>query len=252
VTSARADKNRVQSVDRAVGLLRAVAAARGSQAVVRELAAASRLNRITAWRILRTLEAQGMVHRDPRTREYAIGTTVVDLARAAPSDTWTARAHRQLETLCLQTREIMALALHEDGDLRYVDEVMPPGATDASWLGGNADPKHATSSGKVFLAYSGLPLRSLVAEPLERYTGTTVGTLAALEDELAQVRAQGYALCRGEWMPDLWGVSAPLLAADGQLVGALSCWGPASRGEPERFAALGSLIRDAARGLFSI
>jgi IclR family acetate operon transcriptional repressor len=246
------DKGRVQSVDRAADLLRAVAAARGQHAVVRELAGATGLNRATAWRILRTLEAQGMVHRDPRTREYTIGTTVVDLARSAPTDTWTSRARRQLETLSLQTREITALALHDGGDLRYVDEVMPPGTTDQSWLGSNVDPKHATSSGKVLLAYAGRPVRSFVDDPLERYTETTITSMQALEDEIAQVRSQGYALCRGEWRSNLWGVSAPLMAPDQRLLGALSCWGPASRGEPDRFAALGSLVREAARGLVTI
>lgn len=250
--AAGVDKGRVQSVGRAVDLLRAVASAHGPQAVVRELATATGLNRATAWRILRTLEAQGMVHRDPRTREYAIGSTVVDLARAAPADTWAARAHRQLQTLSLQTREVMALALHEDGDLRYVDEIMPPGSTDRSWLGGNADPKHATSSGKVFLAYADGPIRSSLDEPLTRYTSSTITTVQGLVDELAEIRTQGYGLCRGEWRPDLWGVSAPLLAPDGSLVGVLSCWGPASRGEPDRFAALGTMVRDAARGLLTV
>jgi IclR family acetate operon transcriptional repressor len=246
------DKVRVQSVERAADLLRAVAAARGPQAVVRELAATTRLNRATAWRILRTLEQQGMVHRDPRTREYTIGTTVVDLARSAPSDTWASRAHRQLETLSHQTRETFALALNEDGDLRYVDEVMPPESTDRSWLGSNADPLHATSSGKVFLAYADRSVGFLVDEPLEQYTHTTITSLQALEDEIAQVRSQGYALCRGELREDSWGVSAPIMAHDQQLLGALSCWGPASRGGPDRFAALGSLVHDAARGLLTI
>jgi DNA-binding IclR family transcriptional regulator len=242
----------VQSVERAADLLRAVAGASGGRAVVRELAATTGLNRATAWRILRTLESQGMVHRDPRTRKYTIGATVVDLARSAPSDTWASRAHRQLTTLSLQTRETVALALNEDGDLRYVDEVMPPESTDRSWLGSNADPLHATSSGKVFLAHAGRPVAFFLDEPLERYTDTTITSLHTLDDEIAQVRSQGYALCRGELRDDSWGVSAPLIDPDQQLIGALSCWGPASRGEPDRFAALGSLIREAARGLVTI
>jgi DNA-binding IclR family transcriptional regulator len=245
-------KTRVQSVERAIDLLRAVAAAQGPQAVVRELAVTTGLNRTTTWRILRTLEAQGLVHRDPRTREYVIGTTVVDFARSAPSDTWASRAHRQLATLSLQTRETVALALNEEGDLLYVDEVMPSESTDRSWLGSTADPLHATSSGKVFLAYADWPIGSFLDEPLQRFTDTTLTNLHSLEDEIAQVRSQGYALCRGELRDDIWGVSAPLLAPDGRLIGALSCWGPASRGEPDRFAALGSLIRDAAHGLVTI
>ena len=37
-----------------------------------------------------------------------------------------------------------------------------------------------------------------------------------------------------------------------RLLGAISCWGPAARGEPERFAALGTLVRDAARSLVAV
>ncbi|MEA2484840.1 MAG: IclR family transcriptional regulator, acetate operon repressor [Thermoleophilaceae bacterium] len=242
---------RVQSVERAADLLQAVARANGTPATVRELAVAAGLNRATAWRILRTLETRGLVHRNPYTRDYTIGSTVVDLARAAPTDTWSTRAHEKLRTLALQTRETMALALSEDGELRYVDEVLASEEAGTSWLGTTAEPLHATSAGKVYLAYARRPLNALVRDPLEQFTETTVTLLQALEEELAQVRSEGYALCRGEFYTDKWGVSAPMLTADQRLLGVLSCWGPASRGEPERFAALGTLIRDAARELAS-
>jgi IclR family transcriptional regulator, acetate operon repressor len=245
--SAPDDKARVQSVERATALLRAVAA--GGDARVRELAAATGLNRVTAWRILRTLEGQGMVHLDPHTRQYAIGSTVVELARAAPAQTWTSRAHDVLQTLSLQTRETTALALCEARDLRYVDQVDSPGSQEESWLGTSAEPMHATSTGKVFLAYAGRPVTALVDSPLPRFTATTITDLPALEEELATVRRQGYALCRGEFSEATWGVAAPLLGEDQRLLGVLSCWGPATRGEPERFAALGSLVRDTARRL---
>lgn len=242
-----ADDGRVQSVERATDLLQAVADAAGARATVTELAAATGLNRATAWRILRTLEAKGFVHRDPRTRSFTIGTTVVDLARAAPDDSWTSRAHEVLRTLSLQTRETTALAMLDEGDLRYVDEVNPPDRDHRSWLGTTVDPKHATSGGKVFLAFT--DSEAATNGSLPRYTDTTITSRRALDRELAQVRSQGYALCRGEFWSESWGVSAPLLSSDQRLMGALSCWGPATRGEPERFAALGSLVRQAARGL---
>src|SRR4051812_37942793 len=72
--------SRVQSVDRAVDLLRAVAAASGGDASVATLARHAGLNRATAWRILTTLEAQGMVSRDRHTGWYAIGPTFDELA----------------------------------------------------------------------------------------------------------------------------------------------------------------------------
>jgi DNA-binding IclR family transcriptional regulator len=247
LASGGSDKGRVQSVSRATELLNAVARAVGSEATARELAVTTGLNRATAYRILRTLEAHGLLNRDPYTREYSIGTAIVDLARAAPAETWSTRAHELLQTLSLQTRETLALAMGEDGDLRFVDEVRPPDTVGESWLGASAAPLHATSAGKVFLAYAERPLTAYVEDPPTRYTENTLGTLASLRDELDQVRSRGYALCRGEYDADSWGVSAPLLNGDQKLLGVLSCWGPASRGEVERFAALGSLIRDAAR-----
>ncbi|MGH9270545.1 MAG: helix-turn-helix domain-containing protein, partial [Ilumatobacteraceae bacterium] len=64
---------RVQSVDRAVALLRAVAAASQPEATVAAVAAECGLNRATAWRILTTLEAGAMVTCDRRTGQWAIG-----------------------------------------------------------------------------------------------------------------------------------------------------------------------------------
>ena len=52
---------RIQSVDRAIDLLLAVAAAGPTDAGVPALAKACGLNRATAWRLLKTLQARGLV-----------------------------------------------------------------------------------------------------------------------------------------------------------------------------------------------
>ena len=56
----------IQSVDRAIDLLLAVAAAAPADAGVPALARACGLNRATAWRLLKTLQARGMVTVDGR------------------------------------------------------------------------------------------------------------------------------------------------------------------------------------------
>jgi DNA-binding IclR family transcriptional regulator len=239
----------VQSVDRAVALLRAIAAAEGAEGTAPELAATTGLNRATAWRILRTLELQGLVSYDPRSRRFAIGMGVVDLAQAAVPNTLLSRAHAVVRNLSLQTRETVALALMEETELRYVVEVQPSTSDEPSWLGEGAGPLHATSSGKIVLAWLGSEAAG--PEPYLRYTDSTIISTEQLEAELAVVRGRGYALCRGEYDDYIWGVSVPLLDRDQRLIGALSLWGPATRGEPERFDALGLLARDAARGLLA-
>ncbi len=240
-------QHRVQSVDRAAALLRAIAAADGGEATAVELAKATGLNRATAWRILQTLELQGLAAHDPRTRKYSIGMGVVDLARAVIPDTLLARAQRVVRELSLQTRETVALALLDETELRYVVEKQPPDSTEPSWLGEGPGPLHATSSGKVVLAYS--ENIDLEAVPLDQLTDTTITSREALYDELALVRLRGYALCRGEHTSDIWGVSVPLMDRDKQLIGTLSLWGPETRGERERFDALGSLAREAAKNI---
>ena len=63
---------RIQSVDRAIDLLLAVAAAGPADAGVPALAKACGLNRATAWRLLKTLQARRLVTVDGGGR-YALG-----------------------------------------------------------------------------------------------------------------------------------------------------------------------------------
>jgi IclR family transcriptional regulator, acetate operon repressor len=240
----------VQSVTRAAHLLKAIATTDGAT-TARDLAEHAGINRATAWRILQTLEAEGLVSRDPRTRHYAIGASLVDIVRSAPGTTWAARAHGVLRRLSQQTLEVVALARLTGGELWYVDEAMPDDSTEQTWIGTSTEPFHATSSGKLMLAHVGWPDGPPPTGPLPAFTDSTITDLAALESELEVIRAQGYALCRGEWDASVWGVSAPLLV-DRTLIGVISCWGPADRGRPERFGALGSLMRDAAQELMAV
>jgi DNA-binding IclR family transcriptional regulator len=58
---------RIQSVDRAVDLLQAMAAAAPETATAPALARVCGLNRATAWRLLKTLQARGLVALDEAT-----------------------------------------------------------------------------------------------------------------------------------------------------------------------------------------
>src|SRR5204862_2311399 len=77
--------HRVQSVERAVALLKSTAAS-PHPASVWELARTCGVNRSTAWRLLGTLEAQGLVERDPVTQRYTVGHEAIQIAGAADYD----------------------------------------------------------------------------------------------------------------------------------------------------------------------
>jgi DNA-binding IclR family transcriptional regulator len=229
---------RVQSVARAAELLKALGA-HGGPASVFDLAERCGLNRSTVWRILATLEDAGLVERDPATGRYEIGYALVALGAAAGHDPLIRRAHPALRALAEACLETASLAVPRGMQLVYVDQVQAPHVMAADWLG-RATPLHATSTGKALLAWLSVDdIGAALPGRLERFTDTTITTRPVLRTELAQVRARGYAISRGELEPALWGVSAPVLDGD-RPVAVVSVWGVESRIRARGLDALGS------------
>src|SRR4029077_1476731 len=81
----------IQSVDRAAALLKAIADSSRPPTVV-ELAEACMLNRSTAWRLLATLDAHGLIGRDPVIQRYSLGYAFLRIAAGADVDPLVRRA----------------------------------------------------------------------------------------------------------------------------------------------------------------
>jgi DNA-binding IclR family transcriptional regulator len=230
----------IQAVDRAATLLKAVADSREPLTVV-ELAAATSLNRSTAWRLLATLDRHGLVERDPVTQRYSVGHAVLQLAAGGDYDSLVRRARPAVERLALETGETASLAVAKRFDLVYIDQVEAPHVMSPNWLG-RAAPLHATSSGKAFLAWLPQEERQALLTParLKRYTPTTITTRAGLERELEVVRRDGYSICVGELEQTLYGVSAAVLNERERPVAIVSVWGLEHRVSRERLPEIGA------------
>jgi DNA-binding IclR family transcriptional regulator len=243
----RARASRVQSVDRALNLLDAVAAASPRGATVTVLAAQCDLNRATAWRILGTLEDHGWVERDPSTNRYKVGVALIRMTTAAGHDGLVRRTRPILERVSEQTGETAALAIAGMHGVTYIGEVAPQSVLAVSWLAREV-PLHATSTGKAFLAW--LPQDEAIGmleQPLPGFTDTTVTDPELLLAELTKTRVRGYAESAGEFEATLYGVSAPVPnAADPRPLAVFSIWGPVSRVPVTRFAELGPIAVEAA------
>jgi IclR family acetate operon transcriptional repressor len=238
---------RVQSVERALVLLDAVAGAAPRGSTAAEVALACGINRATAWRLLATLEDHGMVDRDPATNRYQIGYTVVRLAASSGTDGLVRRTHHVLERICAQIGEAASLAVGRRSGLVYVDEVAPPAVLTVNWLA-RPVPLHATSTGKAWLAW--LPeqeARAVLGPVLEGFTDATVTDVSRLLGELGRIREQGYAVSVAELEPALCGVSAPVLRpGEDRPLAVFSIWGPADRLRPSRLESLAALAIEAA------
>jgi DNA-binding IclR family transcriptional regulator len=242
----------VQSVDRAVDLLQAVAASGGAGAGTVALGEACGLNRATAWRILSTLESRGLVSCDRSSNRWTIAAGLVEIVHASGHATVLRDARQVLEDLAQETGETAAMAVLRNGDLWVVDEVAPASIVAVHWAGRSMS-LHSTSTGKALLAWSRPEeVKALLPSRLRRFNDATITSRAALKEELARTRERGYATCRGEFDRSAWGVSAPVLDVSGRLVAVLSIWGPGERISEQRFPALGRSASLAAQRLSTV
>jgi DNA-binding IclR family transcriptional regulator len=231
----------IQSVDRALDLLYAIARA-PRPIVLAELALAAGLGRSTAWRLLTTMEARGLVDRDAASGGYLVGPGALVLAASAGERPLLERAHPALDRLARETGETASIAMPRRFGLYYIDQVDPPTRVAANWRGIELA-LHATSSGKAFLAYLPSAEReALIAQPLARYTSATITDRRSLGADLDATIRRGYATCAGELQDREFGVSAAVVDALGRPLAVVGVWGPADRLPTSRFEELGARV----------
>ncbi|HET7551131.1 MAG TPA: IclR family transcriptional regulator [Gemmatimonadaceae bacterium] len=234
-----------RAIVRAIAVLKAFSGARSAWGLT-ELANELSLNKASVFRIVRTLEQEGMLTRDPGRDVYRLGPELIVLgAQALRSADFRAIARLQLEALAESTGESATLEVLVGEDTLILDEVLG-----RFFLGGGGEigtrwPAHATSTGKVLLAAlkrrgGTLPIR------LEARTKKTITSLARLERELARVHEVGYAVAIEELEPGYVAIGAPVHDHEGQVIAAISIGGPTGRISAERIPALGTLVRSAA------
>jgi IclR family transcriptional regulator, acetate operon repressor len=239
----------VQSVDRAVTILELLA--RRGEAGVTEIAAELGVHKSTAFRLFAALEVRGLVEQPGERGKYRLGMGLVRLAGAVTMRMDLSQQSRPVaEALAVEVAETINVAILEIDAAVNIDQVLGPSAvTTHNWVG-QRTPLHATSSGKVLLAY--LPeaaLAARLAAPLERYTQNTVTDPRKLRKQLDAVRKDRFACTVEELETGLNAVAAPLFSDTGQVVGAISASGPSYRLTEARLREVAAAVRAAAEAV---
>lgn len=224
-----------QSVRKAIMLLRATADDRAAN--VSSLARDAGLPRATALRMIQTLEQEGFLLRIPGDERVLLGPELLRLARNTDEQLLLREVARPVVGgLVAELRETVTLSVvAADGGLDLVSQVDAPAQLrPQSWVG-QRFPLHASASGKVLLAtWDGERLERFLAEPLPRFTPSTITGAAALRDELVRVRERRCALSRDEEEEGLSGISTGIHGPDGELLGVLTIGGPTQRLDGQR------------------
>ena len=236
----------VQSVDRAVAILEILA--RDGEAGVTEVARELAVHKSTASRLLAALDRRELVAQDTARGKFRLGVGIVRLAGAASQKLDVVQESRPVcRALAQQVGETVNLAILSGRDALYLDQVAGPAALSPHNWAGQRIPLHATSDGKVLLAYlSEAELNACLAPPLARFTDRTITAVAEFSELLAEVRRRGFATAVEELEAGLTAIAAPVRNAEGNVIASISASGPSFRIPADRIPALAGAVRRAA------
>lgn len=219
--------NTVESVGRALLILDVLTRADEGLGLA-ELSSATGLPRSTTYRLAQTLVHHRLAEQEEDTRGYVAGLRIVELAHRVLDRIEIRRQGLPiLKQLCKQTNLTVHLGILDEGDVVYIEKCEADRALRMHSAVGKRSPAHCTALGKALLAY--LPEDDLCSiidrKGLSQHTPRTIVTLEGLTEELARVRALGYALDDGEHEPMIRCVGAPVRDHKGEVVAAISITG---------------------------
>jgi DNA-binding IclR family transcriptional regulator len=237
-----------QAALRAVRLLKLFTNERPEMSLA-EISRASGLNKTTTHRLLRALQSESLIDRNPATSAYSLGAGLMALGvQALASSDLRRRVRPVLRTLARETGETATLEVPFEDSMLILDEVAGNHVIGAAGNIGTRWPIHATSTGKAWLAFDEAGIERLASE-LKALTGSTLTDRDALKPQLAEIRRRGYAITVDEVEDGFTAVATIIRGVLGDVQGALSIGGPTQRLTSSRRAELGATLCRAAQRL---
>ena len=190
---------------------------------VSDVAAATRLARPTARRLLITLETLGYVR--SANGLYTLTPKVLELGTAyiSAQGMWDI-AQPHMAALVEKTKESSSMSQLDGSDIVYVARVAVPKIIGLSVHIGTRFPAYATSMGRVLLAdLSASRLDAVLKTPSN--SGVVPRTKLVrkeLEASLAEIRKRGWAMSDEQLTFGIRSIAAPVRDADGRTVAALN------------------------------
>ena len=189
------------------------------------------MDKVIAYRLLRTLAAEDFLVQDPATKKYRLGPGLIGLAshdlREVPASElarpWMEKLRKFSEETVMfavrrGTETVVSLPLESPHPMRVTANV------------GDAEALHTTASGKVMLAFSPPSLfDEVLVTGLPGLTPRTITSAEKLRAEVKRVRDRGWALDNEECVTGIRALAAGVFGRRGALEGCLAIRGPASR-----------------------
>jgi DNA-binding IclR family transcriptional regulator len=206
--------------------------ARLGEVGVTDLAAEIGVHKSTVSRLLAALEDHELVEQAHERGKYRLGFGILRLANAVSGRLDITQQGREVcERLAVEVGETVNIAVLRSHYVVNVDQVRGPTSVGShNWVG-ELTPLHATSSGKILLAFMSVDARRdlLGKAGLTRFTERTITTFDDLGRQLDSIARDGYVVSIEELEHGLTAVAAPIRDHTGLVIAALSVSGPVYR-----------------------
>lgn len=235
---------------RALNTLEIVAESNGSVSA-QEVAGLLGADKVTAYRMLVTLEAAGYVVRDETSKRYSLSYKVVSLSRNLLAENEVSKLIlEELRGLSRATEETLHYAVLDGHETVLVKRVKGTQLVNVDFQIGDRSPLHCTSIGKALLAFQDMRfIEEVIAAGLPGMTVRTITDPDALRLELRTIRSQGFAFDDHEFSDSMRCVAVPVFEAGGRVHGGISISGPDSRFSMKKLHELRDHLMDASRRL---
>ena len=209
----------------------------------------------TLHRMLQQLESAGLLERGADSRQYGTGVRLRKLAEnLLLNDTFHGARHGVLRALVNEVGESCNLTALSGSEVIYLDRVETPAPLRFYLHSGSRVPVHCSASGKIFLAgmTPAQRQRLLAHSPLEAFTPKTLTDKDALEEEIKQVKRQGFAFDNEEFLPGLLCVAVLVPSDSGRSNLCVAVQAPIMRLGPDKALKLLPALQRAAQAISRI
>ncbi|MCP4821723.1 MAG: IclR family transcriptional regulator [Shimia sp.] len=197
-----------------------------------EINAALGLPKQTVHRLCATLEQNGFLTRQGRSKHYQVARRLREIGVGLLYNSRDHIVRRQiLHDVAREVRETVNYVVPEDSGMSYLDRVETDWAFRIQLPIGTNVPFHCTASGKAFLASLAPKSRLKIVSSL-KLTHMTAATHTApdtLLEELKDIARQGYSLDQEEFLDGMIAIAVPVKDPSGRFVAALAFHGPTQR-----------------------
>jgi IclR family acetate operon transcriptional repressor len=245
----KTEQNTVQSLDRALSILRALSDASGL--TLTELAVATDQSPATVYRVLTTFQGHGMAELELEGQRWHIGAGAYRVGSSFLRRTKIAdRARAPMAALMRESGETANLGIEDKDEVLFLTQVETHEAIRAFFPPGTKSPMHVSGIGKALLAwYPDARVAQIVTRGLPGFTAASLTDADALRADLALTRARGFAIDNQERAEGMRCIAAPVFNAYGEPVAGLSISGPVFRLPLARADSIGALVATAARAV---